>query len=159
MKKTDQYLIPLILCFFFTVAGVSEELPHNPSLKNAIPEDQSAKYVAQIRLHTPEEIKAVLEKAQALVDKGEKFPDFDPIAVILHGPEIKVFARQNYQMYKTIVELAARLEAFNVIDVRVCEEQMAEDGIKKGDLPAFVDTVPYGPAEEQRLLKKGYTYF
>lgn len=151
-----------IICLFIlqltvAVPGFAEET-RNPALKNAVPEEVPG-YVARIRLHTPDELKKVLEKAQKYVDGSEKFPDFDPIAVILHGPELQVFARKNYQMYKSIVELAAQLEAYKVIDVRVCEVQMQRDGIKIGDLPAFVDTVPYGPDEEQRLLKKGFQYF
>ena len=148
-----------VCCLLAFAACVSAESDQNTPLKNAIPEESVTGYVARIRLHTPEELKAVFEKAELLVAGGDKFPDFDPITVILHGPELQVFARKNYSIYKHIVELAARLEAFKVIDVRVCEVQMERDGIKSGDLPAFIDTVPYGPAEEQRLLNKGYQYF
>lgn len=131
----------------------------DPALQNAIPDAEDAKYVARIRLHTPEELKTLFEKAKTLVDKDDSFPHFEPIAVILHGPELRVFARNNFQMYRSIVELAASLEAFNVIDVQACEVEMRREGITRGDLPAFVDTVPFGPVEEQRLLKKGYQYF
>lgn len=158
MKNAYFYICIFLYQLIIAAPGFAD-LAEDPALRNAIPEDRAAGYVARIRLHTADEIKEVLEKAQKYVDGSEKFPDFDPIAVILHGPELRVFARENYQMYKGIVELAARLEAFNVIDVRVCEVQMQRDGIKTGDLPAFVDTVPYGPAEEQRLLKRGYKYF
>lgn len=149
----------LILLLSYAVMPVEADLSDNSSLKHAIPQQESEGYVAKIRLHTAEEIEKLLEKAEQYIEGTEKYPDFDPIAVILHGPELKVFARENYQMYKHIVELAARLEAFNVIDVRVCEVQMRRDGIEAGDLPAFVDTVPYGPDEERRLLKRGYQYF
>lgn len=153
-------LIHRVLSFLLVFPVLSfADSEGNPAIKNAIPEQLKQGYVAQLRLHTPEEIKAVLEKAEKYIDGSEKYPDFDPIALILHGPELKVFARENYQMYKSIVELAARLEAFKIIDVRVCEVQMQRDGIEAGDLPAFVDTVPYGPDEEQRLLKRGYQYF
>lgn len=155
MRRSLRFLILLSLC---AVLSVAADLSDNSSLKHAIPE-QPQSYVAKIRLHTAEEIKQLLEKAEQYIEGKEKFPSFDPIAVILHGPELKVFARENYEMYKHIVELAARLEAFNVIDVRVCEVQMKRDGIEVGDLPAFVDTVPYGPDEERRLLKRGYEYF
>lgn len=121
--------------------------------------DNAKNYVAQIQLHTPEELESLLSRVDEYVEKGVKFPSDDPIAVILHGPELQVFDRKNYQKYKHIVSMAARLEAFNVIDVRVCEVQIQLDGVNRGDLPAFVDSVPYGPAEVDRLLKKGYEYF
>ena len=72
---------------------------------------------------------------------------------------MRIFDRRNYKEYKEIVGLAARLEAFNVINVQVCEVQMMRDGLQMSDLPAFVESVPYGPAEEERLLKRGYQYF
>ncbi len=157
MNKICGCLVAIFLLLFTN--SLFAESDQNSSLKNAIPEKRESGYVARIRLHTPEELKAVFEKAEMLMAEGEKFPDFDPITVILHGPELKVFSRKNYNTYKHIVELAARLEAFKVIDVRVCEVQMEREGIQAGDLPAFIDTVPYGPAEEQRLLNKGYKYF
>ena len=122
-----------VIFFLIYANGAIAERDQSASLKNAVPEQREAGYVARIRLHTPEELKAVFEKAEMLVADGEKFPDFDPITVILHGPELKVFSHKNYKTYKHIVELAARLEAFKVIDVRVCEVQMERDGIQAGD--------------------------
>ncbi len=128
-------------------------------LQPAAPSDTTKNYVAQIQLHTPEELESLFSRVDEYVEKGNKFPSYAPIAVILHGPELQVFDRKNYQKYKHIVSMAARLEAYNVIDVQVCEIQIELDGVNKGDLPAFVDAVPYGPAEVDRLLQKGYEYF
>lgn len=121
--------------------------------------ETSKNYIAQIQLHTPEELDSLFSRVEEYVEKGNKFPSYQPIAVILHGPELQVFDRKNYQKYKHIVSMAARLEAYNVIDVQVCEIQIEREGVSRGDLPAFVDSVPFGPAEVDRLLKKGYEYF
>lgn len=130
-----------------------------PSLKYAVPQIGSQGFVAKIDLHTAEEIEQLLKRAEAYLENAEVYPDADPIAVILHGPEVQLFNRRNYSKFKDIVGLAARLDALNVINVQVCEVQMLEEGISINDLPHFVESIPYGPAEEERLLKKGYQYF
>ena len=130
-----------------------------PSITYAVPQASSGGYLAKISLHTPAEVEQMLRRAEVYIENIDQYPDFEPIRVILHGPELRIFDRRNYKEYKEIVGLAARLEAFNVIDVQVCEVQMMQEGIQMSDLPAFVESVPYGPAEEDRLLRRGYQYF
>jgi intracellular sulfur oxidation DsrE/DsrF family protein len=31
-------------------------------------------------------------------------------------------------------------------------------GLRKEDIPAFIELVPYGPDEEERLRRNGYVY-
>ena len=57
------------------------------------------------------------------------------------------------------MDLAARLDAFNIIDVKVCNNWMAQRGIELTDLPPFVDNVPVAQQETVRLEKAGYAYF
>jgi hypothetical protein len=124
-----------------------------------VPPSQSKGFVARIDLHTAEEIEVMLRRAELYLEASENYPDQEPIVVILHGPELQLFNRRNYGRYKDIVGLAARLDALNVINVQVCEVQMAVEGLSINDLPHFVETIPYGPDEKTRLLKKGYQYF
>jgi len=137
---------------------LAESSDSSPVIKYAIPEGETA-YVVKLKLHTTDEVERMLKRAEKYIENIEKYPDFEPITVILHGHELRAFDRRNYNEFKDLVGLAARLEAFNIIDVQVCEVQMMQDGITRGDLPAFVQTVPYGPAEEKRLIKRGYKYF
>jgi len=157
MLKATLYL--MFLFTFLSPAIVVAELESGESLRHAIPEMEDGYYVARLSLHTPKELEAALKRVEMFVENGEKYPTFTPITFIIHGPELRVFVRKNYKQYREIVRLAARLEAFNAVDIRVCSVQMQRDGIKMGDLPAFVDPVPYGPDEEQRLLNRGYKYF
>ena len=115
--------------------------------------------IARLKVDSPEEIEQILRRAESYLETAEQYPDFEPIAFVLHGPEIQVFSRKNYDKYKDIVGLAARLEAFEVIDVQVCEVQLKRQGVEVGELPAFVDTVPFGPDREEELVDKGYRYF
>lgn len=148
-------LLPFVLCsscFSIKIFAAA------PAIKYAVPEANTG-YVAKLDLHSPAEVEQMLRRAEVFVENLEQYPDFEPITVILHGPELKAFDRRNYKDYKEIVGLAARLVGFNIIIVQACEEQMKRDGILQSNLPAFVETVPYGPAEEKRLLKRGYQYF
>ncbi len=115
--------------------------------------------VARIESHTAEELESILRRAESTIDSGRGFPDFEPVEFILHGPEAEFFIHRNYERHREIVDLAARLDAFGVIDVKICEQWMAVNGVSRGDLPAFIDTVPFGPRAEEQLLREGYVYF
>jgi len=147
-----------LLIAFFSPWLFADSSNSEPGIHYAVPKSKAA-YVAKLNFHTAAEVEQMLQRAEIYIENIEQYPDFEPITIILHGPELMAFDRRNYKEYKDIVGLAARLEAFNIIDVQVCEVQMMRDGIKRSDLPAFVETVPYGPAEEKRLIKRGYQYF
>ena len=121
-------------------------------------EHDSNRFMVQIHAHTPDELNGILKRAQLWADKFETYPE-EPIAIVLHGAEANVFVKSNYKMYKPLVDLAAKLDAFNVVDVRICERWMGNNNVQKGELPPFVETVPYGPAEQGRLIKAGYQEF
>ena len=114
---------------------------------------------ADIRVHTPAEVISVLERLEAVAVSDQGFPDHDPVILVLHGDEAATFTRENYRMYKDAVDRAARLEAFGLLDVRICEQWMQSRGVMQSDLPSFVDTVPDGMAEERRLEREGYVRF
>ncbi|WP_305856323.1 DsrE family protein [Balneatrix alpica] len=118
------------------------------------------RYLAELSLRSADEISSILQRAEALLEQqGSPFPDYPPITMVLHGEEVGFFTRNNYTQNKALVDLAARLDAFNVIDLRICETWMRDHGIGRGDLPAFVETIPYGPAEEEQLKAQGLSRF
>jgi intracellular sulfur oxidation DsrE/DsrF family protein len=117
------------------------------------------KLQADIALHTLAELRQLLEQAEKIANDESQYNVDEPIAVVLHGEEIKAFIRSNYRSNKALVDLAARLDAFNVIDVKVCKRWMGANGIMENQLPPFVEAVPFGVAERNRLEKAGYAYF
>ncbi|MBL4796646.1 MAG: DsrE family protein [Oleispira sp.] len=124
-----------------------------------ISKSQSLKLQADIELHTLTELKQLLEQAEGIANGKTEYNTEAPIAVVLHGEEIRAFLRTNYRLNKSLVDLAARLDAFNVIDVKVCRRWMGANGIMVNDLPSFVEPVPFGVAERNRLEAAGYAYF
>ena len=117
-------------------------------------------YVARIDLNDPQEVTSILQRAESYYIENDFMDDLPPIVFVLHGPEVQIFNRNNYFQYKPIVDLAARLSAFRVMDIRVCETQMRLLGEKEEFLYPFVGTVPFGPAEIERLIEEeNYSYF
>lgn len=116
-------------------------------------------YVADLRAHTPEELADLLWRVSDLAGSADGFPSADPVIFVLHGDESAAFTRANYRRYKDVVDLAAQLEAFGLVDIRICEQWLTDHGLMQSDLPPFVDTVPSGPAEAMRLEREGYVSF
>ena len=126
-----------------------EVLPENPY------------YVAAIELHTTAELHAVLERADQLLGQGLA-PQSAPASVtfILHGPEVISLLRQNYLQNKPTVDLAARLSALGVVEIKACKTWMGGNSVVVEDLQPFVGIVDYGPGEIRRLIdEEGYLYF
>lgn len=117
-------------------------------------------FLALLNQRSPEDVEQALLRAEQLFLQNNASANIPPIALVVHGPEVAIFFRENYAQYKTIVDLAARLSALQVVDLTVCETRMGVLGRNKSELLPFVSTVPFGPAEEQRLLnKKNYRHF
>jgi len=119
---------------------------------------QEQKYVAQLHANTPQELADLLDRAESWAKQSKSYPKY-PIAIVLHGPEVNVFIKKNYGQYQSLVDQAAKLDAFKVVDIKICERWMGFNNIDRDQLPPFVDTVPFGPAEEERLIEAGYQSF
>ena len=125
----------------------------------AADDDQQPRYIAEIQTHDAGEIYSILKRAEELMSHQSAFQQQVPIALVLHGDEVKTFLYKNYQANKDIVDLAAKLDAFNIVDIQICETWMGEHDVKRNQLPPFVNTIPYGPAREEELKQLGYIRF
>ena len=115
------------------------------------------KYYFDLVHHSPEEFTALMERAHAIyeqtpVDQRERLS----IVLVIHGPDIDFFRRENYARHQSLVDSAARLDAFGVFDFKVCARTAAQRGISEADVPEFVEFVPYGPDEINDLKDRGY---
>ena len=119
------------------------------------------RYLIDIELHTEEELLQALKRSELLLNQGilsRQSPS--PVRFVLHGPEVKILLLQNYPRYKDTVDLAARLSAFGVVDLKVCETWLGSNHVNPEELPPFVGTVRYAPSEIRRLMEEeDYIYF
>lgn len=120
----------------------------------------SNRYLARVELNNPSDVEAALRRAETFYHTKGMDDNVPPVVFVLHGPEVGIFLKENYQQYKGIVDLAARLHAFRVVDVKVCQARMKSMEADEANLYPFVGTVPFGPAEVERLItEEKYVYF
>ena len=79
-----------------------------------------------------------------------------PLIIMLHGDHANAFLRENYPANKKRVDQTALLDAYGIIDVKICATWMRLNDVTEADIPPFIETVPYGVAELERLRKEGY---
>ena len=116
----------------------------------------NTKYLFDVSDHSPDELGALLHRAEEIREThAEGYDDLD-IVLILHGPDINIFRQENYKQHKPLVDLAAKLDAFEIIDMKICETSMTSMGVERSEVPAFIESVPFAPDELRRLGEKGY---
>lgn len=115
--------------------------------------------VLDISVHTEEELQILLDRAEQLAAKQRLAGQEASIILVLHGPEVEFFSTRNYDRYMGLVDQAARLDALDIVDVKICQTMMKIRGVERDDIPSFVEQVPLGPAEVERLAREGYVYF
>ncbi len=155
---TLRYTISSLLLLLFLVPACS--FAGEPGAATAIPiPDKNGRYLFSVTLHTEKEIESLLARAESLSRslKSRK-KNHAGIALVLHGSEIAMFNKKNYRKFRNIVDKAARLDANDVLEIKVCKTLMDDMNIREEDMPSFVEIVPYGPEEEDRLLRQGYIY-
>jgi hypothetical protein len=118
-----------------------------------------ARVVLDISVHTLDGLRVLFERAEELALRPQTQGEAASVVLVLHGPEVEFFSIRNYAQYKDIVDQAARLDAFDVVDVKICQTMMDARGIARDDIPSFIEQVPLGPGEISRLVGQGYVAF
>ncbi len=116
------------------------------------------RYLYDISEHSIDDLKLLLQRAEEITQAGtEELEDLE-IVMILHGPDIGWFTLDSYDNNKELVDLAKKLDTFDIIDLKVCETTMENLMIDRKQIPAFIESVPYAPDEINRLSQDGYTH-
>jgi intracellular sulfur oxidation DsrE/DsrF family protein len=142
--------------------GVVEEGIDEPGAGLESPGDEESvpvRAVLDISVHTIEGLRVLLDRAEVLAMRPQAKGEEASIVLVLHGPEVEFFSIKNYEKYRDIVDQAARLDAFDVVDVKICQSMMEMRGIERDDIPAFIEQVPLGPDEVDRLVEDGFVAF
>jgi len=122
-------------------------------LEQANPELPQSRYVVDVSVHTSGELETLLDRVERLSTGHAPSSQGPDIALVLHGPEIAFFTRSNYRDYRDLVDRVAALDARGIIDTRMCQTMMRMSNISEADIvPGFIDFVPFGPGEIERLV-------
>lgn len=118
-------------------------------------------FVADITLQTDAEFRNLLERAEQLLLAGVPLPEARArVTFVLHGPVINALLRQHYLDNKPLADLAARLSALQVIEVKACRQWMGSHGIAETELLPFIEPVALGPELVRELVHEHhYLYF
>jgi len=114
------------------------------------------RYLFDVSDHSLEELQSLLKRAQEISQFDKSNYDELEIVMILHGPDIDWFTEKNREQNQELIDLAAKLDAFDIIDMKVCEMAMDSRGVTREELPSFIEPVPYAPDEMKRLSEAGH---
>ncbi len=164
MKKVLLSLLPVLL-LGCDGSGPQQSSPPPviPAIQSAesrvpllTPDQQEGNVVFDITLHEVKDIELLFARLEKLVTEPHAQGELPRIALVLHGPEVEFFALKNYPRYQDLVDLAAKLTAFEIIEIKACQTRMQSLGLSGSDMPAFIDLVPFGPDEVERLVEESY---
>ncbi len=159
MKKIFFLLLLSFSALSFSVLSYSLELEIVPTAAEVL-ETEAAGLVARVDFEQADQLLGALERAEAYYQQEGLNLSHPPVAFVIFGPPVSIFFKENYQKNQKVVDLAAKLTALKVIDVKVCQFSYIKAGLDGEDLLPFVSTVPFGPDELTRLIEdEDYSYF
>ena len=79
------------------------------------------------------------------------------VVVVTHGPEMRAFAKENYEKYQGIVDKMVEL-AKDGVEFKLCNNAMKAAGYSAEDMHGFITVVPAGFPEVAYWQGKGYKY-
>lgn len=79
------------------------------------------------------------------------------VIVVTHGPELRAFAKENYEKYQAVVDQMAEL-AKEGVQFKMCNNALRAAGFTPSDMHGFITVVPAGFAELVHWQGKGYQY-
>ncbi|MEQ8660186.1 MAG: DsrE family protein, partial [Gammaproteobacteria bacterium] len=119
--------------------------------------ERAPHYYFDVTGHSAEELRALLARAAAIhaaAPPGQR--SALDIVLVLHGPDVEYFATRNAGRYGDIVARAGALDAAGVLDFKMCAVAAERRGITAGDIPPFIEMVPWANGEIERLEQAGY---
>ncbi len=110
------------------------------------------KYVVESSAFDPAEVATTLRVSKQMLGLS---PKGSQMVVVIIGGGIRFFAKENYEKYQSIVELAAELRDAGV-KIEYCGSSMKGAGFAPSDLIGIGEVVPGGYVEIAELVAKGY---
>jgi len=155
---TGLLVLVLLAGAAFYLSRHEPDRPVSVAVSQTVPAGgQADRMVLDISVHTLDELRVLLDRAEQL--SVELAGGQASVVLVLHGPEVEYFSSGNYAQFHDVVDQAARLDANDIVDVRICQTMMSIRGVPRDDIPAFIEQVPDGQAEIERLVRQGYVYF
>lgn len=117
------------------------------------------KRYADVADYSKEQVLELLKNAETVFNQSPAGEISEPFPIVLHGSEIRLFNMSDYEQHKALVDKAAKLDAFGIVDIQICQTWMRYHSFSEDKLPRFVQTVENGVEKVQALKKAGYASF
>ena len=125
----------------------------NVAVSDAVLENNH--YLFDVSDHSLEDLEKLLARAEEISQmQRDQYNELE-IVMILHGPNISWF-NQNLPKNERLIELAEKLDDLNIIDMRVCDASIENQGFNRENIPEFIESVPFAPTEIKERLDAGY---
>ena len=80
------------------------------------------------------------------------------VIVVTHGPELRAFAKENYEKYQAVVDEMAQLAKEDGVVFKLCGNALRAAGYEVEDMHGFASVVPAGFPEIAYWQSLGYKY-
>ena len=112
------------------------------------------KYVVESSAFDPSDVTNTLRVARQMLSLS---PKGSQMTVVVIGGAIRAFAKENYEKYRGIVDLAAELRDAGV-RIAFCGSSLLGAGYAPNDFHGIGEVVPGGYVEIAELASKGYAH-
>lgn len=151
MRRCAPALLAMALCAGAPAAWPEEFAPYG-SAETALQAYPAMDLVFDVNYRDPNDLHVLygfVRNAQRHV-AGRK-------VIVTHGPELRAFAKENYETYQPVVDRMAEL-ARDGIEFRMCNDALRAAGYEPDDMHGFVRVISSGFPEIAHLLGQGFRY-
>jgi intracellular sulfur oxidation DsrE/DsrF family protein len=113
------------------------------------------KVVYDVSVENTDGLENVLARASHLSKLTGADPMEGSIVIVLRGPEVAFFTKDNYDAYKDHVDRAKSLTVGGTVRIMMSDLALKVRGLSADDVPKFIKVVPFGDAEIARLQTEG----
>lgn len=156
-----------IFCFSLVAIGLWQYSQQPKTSETVIKEQAKGKenqqltingvhYLLDVSDQDPSQIKSLLNRAEKVASNNNPDERSSRIVMVIHGPNVELFDKKNYQQNQSLIEQAARLDKSEVIDFIICQKAATARGIEKTSFPDFLEVVPFFGIEVNNLKKQGF---
>ncbi|RMA96142.1 DsrE family protein [Hydrogenothermus marinus] len=154
--KTLKILIIFPLIFLFSISYAKEKkLATFEVSEETYP---TIKVVYDWNLSSPEDVNQALNYISNHIKAYTQYAPFSElkIVVVSHGPEAVIFAKQNKDKFKQILERIKSFHDAYGVKFYVCNNILKFMGFKREDIQPFAIITPAGVAKLAALQEEGY---
>lgn len=137
------------------VAGADDAMPWGSAEKMDRPYEPR-KVVYDVYTSNARELEMVMDRVSMLNNVYEADPFDSHIVMVLHGAEVPLFTRDEFEEHEELMRRARSLTQAGNIEFRMCEASARLRGIEVEDVHGFVNVVPMADAEIIELQHEGY---